>query len=132
MRVGLVLGAGGVQGGAWLTGALDALAERTGWDPASADVIVGTSAGSMIGSLIAAGIPPWFMVAHSEGETFEEMTDAQGAPVEDASRSAGAVFERAPGRSRSFPARCRWSSAACCVPAGTPPPGSSPAGCHVG
>ena len=33
MRVGLVLGAGGVQGGAWLTGGLDALAEETGWDP---------------------------------------------------------------------------------------------------
>ena len=35
MRVGLVLGAGGIQGGAWLTGGLDALAEETGWDPAS-------------------------------------------------------------------------------------------------
>jgi NTE family protein len=103
MRVGLVLGAGGVQGGAWLTGGLDALAERTGWDPASADVIVGTSAGSMISSLIAAGIPPWFMVAHSEGETFGQMTDVQGEPVEEASRSAGAVFERAPGAIPFFP-----------------------------
>ena len=28
MKVGLVLGAGGIQGGAWLTGGLDALAER--------------------------------------------------------------------------------------------------------
>ena len=35
MKVGLVLGAGGVQGGAWLTGGLDALAEETGWDPAT-------------------------------------------------------------------------------------------------
>ena len=78
MRVGLVLGAGGVQGGAWLTGALAALAEETGWDPASADYIVGTSAGSMLGSLLAAGLPPWFMVAHSAGETFEGMTDARG------------------------------------------------------
>jgi NTE family protein len=103
MRVGLILGAGGVQGGAWLTGGLDALAEKTGWDPASADVIVGTSAGSMISSLIAAGIPPWFMVAHSEGETFEQMTDVQGEPVEEASRSAGAVFERAPGAIPFFP-----------------------------
>ena len=47
MRVGLVLGAGGIQGGAWLTGGLDALAEETGWDPASAEYVVGTSAGSM-------------------------------------------------------------------------------------
>ena len=45
MKVGLVLGAGGIQGGAWLTGGLDALARETGWDPASADVIVGTRPG---------------------------------------------------------------------------------------
>ena len=37
MRVGLVLGAGGVMGGAWITGGLHALASETGWDPASAD-----------------------------------------------------------------------------------------------
>jgi NTE family protein len=92
MRVGLVLGAGGVQGGAWLTGGLEALVRETGWDPASADVIVGTSAGSMIGSLIAAGLPPWFMVAHSQGESFEGMVDAQGEPASAADRSGGAVF----------------------------------------
>jgi len=50
--VGLVLGAGGVIGGAWLTGGLQALANETGWDPMSADHIVGTSAGSMIGALL--------------------------------------------------------------------------------
>src|ERR687896_733718 len=69
-KVGLVLGAGGVMGGAWHTGALHALATETGWDPGSADYIVGTSAGSMMGSLVAAGIPPWFMVAHSAGAVF--------------------------------------------------------------
>src|SRR5262245_45667088 len=69
MRIGLVVGAGGVQGGAWLTGGLDALASTTGWDPATADVVVGTSAGSVISSLCVAGIPPWFMVAHSAGGT---------------------------------------------------------------
>ncbi len=57
MKVGLVLGAGGVLGGAWLTGGLHAVARETGWDPGSADRIVGTSAGSMIGALVAAGIP---------------------------------------------------------------------------
>ena len=92
MRVGLVLGAGGIQGGAWLTGGLDALAGETGWDPATADYVVGTSAGSMIGSLCVAGIPPWFMVAHSAGESFEGVTDAQGRPAADADRSGGAQF----------------------------------------
>src|SRR5947209_6661503 len=92
MRVGLVLGAGGVMGGAWLTGGLQALAAETGWDPASADHIVGTSAGSMIAGLLACGVPPWFMVAHSAGESFEGLLDAQGRPAAEADRSAGAVF----------------------------------------
>ena len=50
MRVGLVLGAGGVIGGAWLMGALEALEAETGWDAADAEQIVGTSAGSVIGA----------------------------------------------------------------------------------
>lgn len=91
--MGLVLGAGGVMGGAWLTGALHALATETGWDPASADCIVGTSAGSMIGGLLAAGVPPWFMVAHSAGESFEGLTDSEGQPAEHADRAGGAAFK---------------------------------------
>ena len=97
MKVGLVLGAGGVQGGAWLTGGLDALATATGWDPASADLVVGTSAGSMLAALLAAGVPPWFMVAHSAGETFEGVADASGRPAADADRSGGAAFKLDPG-----------------------------------
>src|SRR2546421_6147941 len=93
MKVGLVLGAGGVMGGAWLTGALEALAAETRWDPGSADRIVGTSAGAMIGGLVASGVPPWFMVAHSAGETFRGVVDADGRPAASASRSAGAVFK---------------------------------------
>jgi NTE family protein len=93
MKVGLVLGAGGVLGGAWLTGGLAAIADETGWDPGSADHIVGTSAGSVIGSLVAAGVPPWFMVAHSAGESFAGLTDAAGRPAATASRSGGAVFK---------------------------------------
>ena len=92
MKVGLVLGAGGVLGGAWLTGALHALARETEWDPASSDYVVGTSAGSMIGALLSAGVPPWFMVAHSRGESFEGLTGPDGRPAADADRSAGAVF----------------------------------------
>src|SRR5512134_517601 len=92
MRVGLVLGAGGVMGGAWPTGGLHALANETGWDPGSADYVVGTSAGAMIGSLCAAGVSPWFMVAHSAGEVFDGLTDAHGRPAHEADRSGGAVF----------------------------------------
>src|SRR5438270_13101205 len=67
-RVGLVLGAGGVLGGSWLLGALHAISAETGWDPAMADYIVGTSAGSMIGALLACGVKPELMLAHSRGE----------------------------------------------------------------
>jgi NTE family protein len=92
VKVGLVLGAGGVLGGAWLVGGLSALARETDWDPGSADHIVGTSAGSMVGALVAAGVPPWFMVAHSRGEVFEGLTGPDGRPAADADRSAGASF----------------------------------------
>src|ERR687886_2068843 len=96
-KVGLVLGAGGVMGGAWLTGGLEALATETGWDPASADRIVGTSAGSMIGGLLASGVPPWFMVAHSAGVTFDGLVDREGRPAGSAHRAGGASFRYAGG-----------------------------------
>ncbi|MCW3011746.1 MAG: patatin-like phospholipase family protein [Solirubrobacterales bacterium] len=91
-RVGLVLGAGGVLGAAWLQGALAALVEETGWDPGSADFIVGTSAGSVIGTLLACGIPPWYMVAHSAGESFDGLLDAAGDRASDVPRSAGGGY----------------------------------------
>src|SRR5215208_2336504 len=93
MRVGLVLGAGGPVGGAWLTGALHALAQETGWDPASADHVVGTSAGAMIGGLLGGGVPPWFMVAHSAGETIDGLVDAEGRPAGSADRTGGTTFK---------------------------------------
>ena len=90
-----MLGAGGVMGGAWLTGGLEALARETGWDPSTADYIVGTSAGSMMGALVAANVPPWFMVAHSAGEVFEGLSGPDGRAAADADRSAGATFRLA-------------------------------------
>jgi NTE family protein len=57
MSVGLVLGAGGLVGAAWLAGGLEALAEETDWDPADADHLVGTSAGSIVASLLLARRP---------------------------------------------------------------------------
>jgi NTE family protein len=46
----------------------------------------------MIGALVACGVPPWFMVAHSAGESFQGLTDARGGESADADRSAGATF----------------------------------------
>lgn len=78
MRIGLVLGAGGVVGGSWLIGALDALESETGWSPTGADVISGTSAGSVIGALTAAGVEPALMAAYATGGA-----DAALAEVEE-------------------------------------------------
>ena len=64
---GLVLGGGGVLGAAWMTGALCALEEVHGFDPTTVDVIVGTSAGSVVGSLLAAGITPRQLADHQRG-----------------------------------------------------------------
>lgn len=66
-RRGLVLGGGGVLGAAWMTGALCALEQVHGFDPRSCDVIVGTSAGSVIGALLAAGASPSQLADHQRG-----------------------------------------------------------------
>jgi NTE family protein len=55
--VGLVLGAGGVIGHAWHAGVVAALAEE-GWDARRADVVVGTSAGSVVAALLRADLDP--------------------------------------------------------------------------
>jgi NTE family protein len=57
-RVALVLGAGGVVGHAFHVGVLDALAGEFGWDPRRTELIVGTSAGSVVGASLRAGLSP--------------------------------------------------------------------------
>jgi NTE family protein len=54
----LVLGAGGVVGHAYHVGVLSALADDLGWDASAADLIVGTSAGSVVGASLRAGLHP--------------------------------------------------------------------------
>jgi NTE family protein len=54
-RVGLVLGAGGIVGQAWHAGVLQALHEQ-GFDPAASEVVVGTSAGSLVGGMLRRGL----------------------------------------------------------------------------
>jgi NTE family protein len=53
----VVLGSGGVAGIAWEAGVLAALAAR-GLDLREADLIVGTSAGAVVGAQLAAGLDP--------------------------------------------------------------------------
>jgi NTE family protein len=78
VRTGLVLGAGGVLGGAWMAGALHALAERTRWYPRHADYLVGTSAGAVLAALGAAGVPPWLLIPGTSANVYHGRIDADG------------------------------------------------------
>ncbi|MFJ4923116.1 patatin-like phospholipase family protein [Streptomyces sp. NPDC088725] len=82
-RTALVLGGGGVTGVAWTLGILHGLV-RAGTDPTTADLVVGTSAGSAAGAQITAG-------AHD----LEELYERQLTPGnERAAKLGGAALLR--------------------------------------
>jgi NTE family protein len=66
-RVGLVLGGGGAVGAAYHAGALAALEYDVGWDARRAAVVLGTSAGSLVGALLRLGVPASDLAALSVG-----------------------------------------------------------------
>jgi NTE family protein len=66
-RRGLVLGAGGVLGAAWSIGALAAIAEVEGFDAQEADLLVGTSAGSVLAGLLGSGLTVSHLLDHQRG-----------------------------------------------------------------
>lgn len=88
-RVGLVLGAGGIVGQAYHAGVLAALEHDYGWDPRTAEVIIGTSAGSITGSLLRGGVPASELAAWTvrapltdEGRLLEEMFGSEHPELE--------------------------------------------------
>jgi NTE family protein len=68
VRVGLVLGAGGVTGLAYHAAALAAVERELGWDPRSAEVIVGTSAGAVVAAMLRRGVAASDMAAIAVGD----------------------------------------------------------------
>jgi NTE family protein len=72
-----VLGGGGVTGIAWETGLLAGLAEA-GVDLASADVVVGTSAGSVVGAQILSGVSVKDLYAEQTAEPKAELAAKLG------------------------------------------------------
>ncbi|HSL57173.1 MAG TPA: patatin-like phospholipase family protein [Acidimicrobiales bacterium] len=86
MRIGLVLGGGGVVGVAYHAGALSAIAHDWDWDPRTADLIVGTSAGSIVGALLRSGIPAHDLAAALVGA---EVTEADPATIAAARGPSG-------------------------------------------
>lgn len=91
-RRGLVLGAGGVLGAAWTIGALHALAEHYAWDPREAEVLLGTSAGSVLAAALGCGVPVAWLVNNQRG-----IVDSEGPQVQfDADRDAGGALPPLP------------------------------------
>ncbi|HZU71412.1 MAG TPA: patatin-like phospholipase family protein [Acidimicrobiales bacterium] len=93
-RIGLVLGAGGVVGHAFHAGVLSALAEATGFDPRRAELIVGTSAGSVVASMLRAGVPAADLAARATGQPLS----AEGAAILGRARSSGLSWRDVPAR----------------------------------
>jgi NTE family protein len=75
-RTALVLGAGGVVGAAWMTGALHAVQERLPVPVGDVDLIVGTSAGSVLAAALRCGVTLDEMNALQRGETVPALRDA--------------------------------------------------------
>src|SRR6266536_397083 len=82
-RIGLVLGAGGVLGAAWMTGALPAVQDRLPCPLNDAEVIVGTSAGSVIAAALRCGSSIDEMIAHQRGEAAGVLRNIAVSAIED-------------------------------------------------
>jgi len=65
--IGLVLSAGGPLGDPWHSGVLGRLQEISGWDARRADLIIGTSAGSITAVTLRAGVSPLDRAQHFGG-----------------------------------------------------------------
>ena len=80
-RIGLVLGAGGVLGAAWMTGALACLQERL--PVADADLIVGTSAGSVLAAALRCRASMDEMVAWQCGDATGMLAESMVLAAQD-------------------------------------------------
>ena len=79
-KIGLVLGGGGVVGQAYHAGVLAVLQHDIGFDARTADLVVGTSAGSITGTLLRLGVSPedlaaWTVKAplSGDGEVLQQL-----------------------------------------------------------
>lgn len=66
-RLGIVLGAGGTLGAAWMVARLAALEQEHGFDARDVELLMGSSAGSVIASLLASGVSVGELLDHQRG-----------------------------------------------------------------
>lgn len=82
-RRALVLGCGAVAGAAWQIATLNELQQQLGWDARDADILIGTSAGAVLATLLGAGVSIERMLASQRGELqncqWNHDTDTGGA-----------------------------------------------------
>ena len=69
-RIGVVLGAGGVLGAAWMAGALVTLQERLPCPIGAVDLVQGTSAGGILAAALRCGVDVEDIVEHQRGSAF--------------------------------------------------------------
>lgn len=101
-RFALVLGGGGVTGIAWETGLLHGLRE-VGVDLVGADLLIGTSAGSVVGAQLATGLRPDALFA---GQVAPQVTAPAQAPTVDLSALFALFANRPPQTAPLTPELC--------------------------
>ena len=82
-RTALVLGAGGVLGAAWMTGALACLADRLPDPAGDVDLIVGTSAGSVLAAALRCHAPFGEIVAWQLGQATGLLGESAALAAQD-------------------------------------------------
>jgi len=82
-RTALVLGAGGVLGAAWMTGALACLADRLPGEIGDVDLIVGTSAGSVLAAALRCRAPFEEIAAWQRGQARGALTESAALATRD-------------------------------------------------
>lgn len=120
MRRALVLGGGGVLGAAWMTGALSVLETRLDFDFRQSQVLIGTSAGSVLAALLGGGVAVPALVNHQLGKPaaedpqFDFDSDrAAGGPLPPLPRlgiGSAALLARSALRPRHYPPLAAFSA----------------------
>lgn len=82
-RRALVLGCGGVAGGAWSIAALHHLEQQLDWDARNAEILVGTSVGAVLAALLGSGVSVDQLLACQQGDNaqcqWDHDSDSGGA-----------------------------------------------------
>ncbi|MFD6464185.1 patatin, partial [Streptomyces roseolus] len=68
-RRGLAIGCGGTLGAAWIVAALAAVRDVLDWDPRTADILLGTSAGAEYVTMLGSGVSVDELVAMQDGSS---------------------------------------------------------------